>query len=225
MILNTEYFRYPTLSPTQLKEGCQLGWDTWDDTSCSGKHSYVDSFVEGKSATVTGFSPSLGSVKDLPVANVLFTCDTKFGTTLLLEHNNTIYLSEDMEDSLGNLIQSEENGVQVNLCSKKYYPDEESAQSVQFLDGTSIPMLSDGVLPYISVRRPSSDEIEYCLRYSLSSKDDWDLFLIDGSFCKVIGDDTEYFFQTFINLKRFRQVNHPSWVHTWESFFQPMKFL
>ena len=188
MALNTEHFRHPTLSPTQLKEGCRLGWDTWADTSCSGKHAYVDSFVEGKNVTATGFSPSLGSVKNLPVANVLYAYDTKFGTTLLLEHNNTIYLGEDMDDSLGNPIQSEECGVQVDTRSKKYYPDDKSAQSVRFSDGTTIPILYDGVLPYIPVRRPSPDEIEHSPRYMLSSKNDWDPFTIEGSFCKVIGE-------------------------------------
>jgi hypothetical protein len=182
-------FRHPILSTSELKQGCRLGWDTWADTSCSGKHAYVDSFVLGKNVTATGFSSSLGSVKNLPVANVLYAYDTKFGTTLLLEHNNTIYLGEDMDDSLGNPIQSEEYGVQVDVRSKKYYPDETSAQNVRFSDGTTIPILYDGVLPYIPVRRPSPDEIERCPRYTLSSKDDWDPFLIEGSFCKVIAEN------------------------------------
>ena len=87
--VNTDEFRHPTLSPDELKQGCSLRWDTWADTSCSGKHAYVDSFVMGKSVTVTGFSSMLGSMKNLPVANVLYAYDTKYGTTLLLEHNNT----------------------------------------------------------------------------------------------------------------------------------------
>ena len=87
--VNTDEFRHPTLSPDELKQGCSLRWDTWADTSCSGKHAYVDSFVMGKSVTVTGLSSMLGSMKNLPVANVLYAYDTKYGTTLLLEHNNT----------------------------------------------------------------------------------------------------------------------------------------
>ena len=78
---------------------------------------------------------------------MLYAYDTKFGTTLLLEHNNTIYLGEDMDDSLGNPIQSEEYGVQVDVHSKKDYPDKDSAQNVRFSDSTSILKLHDGVLP------------------------------------------------------------------------------
>ena len=91
----------------------------------------------------------------------------------------------------GNPIQSEECGVQVDTRSRKYYPNESSAQSVQFSDGTTIPILYDGVLPYIPVRRSSPDEIEHCPRYVLSSKDDWDPFMIEGSFCKVTGESGE----------------------------------
>lgn len=108
-------FRQPQLTPQELHNGCRLGWDTWADTSCSGKHAYVDEFIVRKSVTATGFTASLGSVQNLPMANVLYAYDTQQGTTILLEHNNTIYLGKEMNDSLANPIQAEEEGVRIDL--------------------------------------------------------------------------------------------------------------
>ena len=71
--------------------GTRLGIDSWADTSCSGKHAYVESFVEGRTVNATGFSASLGSMKNLPIANVVYAYDKADGQTLLLENKNTIY--------------------------------------------------------------------------------------------------------------------------------------
>ena len=57
-----------------------------------GKHAFVDEFVEGENVRATVFSSSLGSLKALPIPNVLYTYDTLDGTTILLERNNTIYM-------------------------------------------------------------------------------------------------------------------------------------
>ena len=34
-------FRHPILTDYELKNGCRLGFDTWADTSCAGKHAYI----------------------------------------------------------------------------------------------------------------------------------------------------------------------------------------
>ena len=49
-----------------------MGLDSWADTGFSGKHVYVDEFVEVKSANVTGFIPTLGYIDNLPIAHVLY---------------------------------------------------------------------------------------------------------------------------------------------------------
>ena len=61
---------HPVLTSAEHTSGCHLGIDTWADTMCSGKHAFVEEFVEGKSVTATGFTPSLGSLPSLPIANV-----------------------------------------------------------------------------------------------------------------------------------------------------------
>ena len=63
-------FRHPKLTNEQHSNGCKLGIDTWADTNCAGRHAFVEEFVIGKTVTATGFTSSLGSVPDLPVANV-----------------------------------------------------------------------------------------------------------------------------------------------------------
>ena len=71
--------------------------------------------MEGKIVNATGFTPSLGSMNGLPIAHVVYAHDALDGSVLLLECNNAIYLGENMEDSLINPIQCEENGVCVDV--------------------------------------------------------------------------------------------------------------
>ena len=90
--------------------------DNWDYTSCSGNNAYVEEFIEGK--TITEFSVSLVSMNNLPVVNVLYDSDKEKGTTIFLEHNNTIYMGKDMEYPVANPIQLENNVIRVDLCPK-----------------------------------------------------------------------------------------------------------
>ena len=178
-------FRHPVLNNSELKNGCKLGLDSYADTSCSGRHAFVEEFIEGKLVTATGFSSSLGSMKNLPMANVLYAYDKSDGRTIILEHNNTIYLGGDMDDSLANPIQSEEVGIRIDLRPKKYHTQATEAQTITLVSGEVIPIQYDGVLPFIPIRRPTSEEIEHCQRVQLTSKFDWDPFSTTGTFSKV----------------------------------------
>ena len=53
----------------------KLALDSYADTSCSSRHAFVEEFIEGKTVSVTGFFSSLGSVKNLLMANVLYAYD------------------------------------------------------------------------------------------------------------------------------------------------------
>ena len=59
---NTGTFSHLVLSDTQYVEGCKLVIDSWADTWYSGKHSFVEEFVEGKTVTATVFTSSRGSL-------------------------------------------------------------------------------------------------------------------------------------------------------------------
>ena len=82
---------------------------------CAGKHPHVEEFVLGKTVTAKGFSSSLGKLDNLPVANILYAYYHAKGSVILLEHNNVIYMGDNMVDSLSNPVQSEEAGVGVDL--------------------------------------------------------------------------------------------------------------
>ena len=77
-----EHFSHPTISEEEMKSGCILSLYTWTDISYSGKNYYEEEFNEGKMVTATGFSASFGSLKDLPVANFLYSFNKEDGNTI-----------------------------------------------------------------------------------------------------------------------------------------------
>ena len=58
-----------------MKSGCRLRLYYWAEIGCSVKHAYVDEFVEGKILNVNGFTSTLGSIDNLPIAYVLYSFD------------------------------------------------------------------------------------------------------------------------------------------------------
>ena len=62
-----------------MKSGCILGLDSWDDTGFSGKHTYIDEFVEVNIVNVTGFTYTLGSIYNLLIAHVWYEFDKEDG--------------------------------------------------------------------------------------------------------------------------------------------------
>jgi hypothetical protein len=170
---DTEAFVHPPLSYEESQFGTKLGLDTWADTGCSGKHAFVEEFIEGRTVTATGFTSSLGSMNVMPMANVLYAYDSDDGEVFILEHNNTIYLGDKLIDSLANPLQSELHGVRIDLRPQEFYPHDDRAQSIEFPDSTTIPIIFDGILPYIPVWRPTPDEVANCRRISLTSTDEW----------------------------------------------------
>jgi hypothetical protein len=61
-----------------------MGIDTWADTNCAGKHVYVEEFVVDKYVTGGCFSSLLGTIPDLPIANVLYAYDDDNGNPLVI---------------------------------------------------------------------------------------------------------------------------------------------
>ena len=105
--------------------------------------------MEDKPSTATGFTASLGSLKDIPIYNVFYAYDTTDGKTILLEYSNPIHLGDQMEDSLGNPIQSEDNGIILDTRPTIYYNDTDNCQTILSTVVTSNPIPYDCVLPYV----------------------------------------------------------------------------
>ena len=140
----SEYFRKSTLIKSEIENEYKLGIDSWVDTSCSEKYSDVDEFVKGKTVMDTRFYSYLVSRKYLTIANVLYEYDTLDRTTIILEHNNTIYMGDMMEYPLTNTLQSEDNGIHIEIGA---YPDDSGAQNVTLPYDTIIPIIYDHVIP------------------------------------------------------------------------------
>ena len=87
-----------------------------------------------------------------------------------------------MDDLLLNHIQYEEVGVRVDTCTKRYYPDDTLEQLVSLQDGTTMPVLYDGVLPYLPIVRPTNYEVHSFRKLDISSRDPWYPFLFNGVF-------------------------------------------
>ena len=81
---------------------------------------------------------------------------------VFLEHNNTTYMGDGMIDSLANPNKCEDNDVRVDLSPKVYDPNNNNTHQINFPDGTSISVEYNGVLPCISVRKPTKYEDENC---------------------------------------------------------------
>ena len=63
-------FAQPVLTQEEMRNGSRLGFDSYPDTCCAGRHARVESFIEGKSVTASGFANTMDSIKGLPIANV-----------------------------------------------------------------------------------------------------------------------------------------------------------
>ena len=83
--------------------------------------------MEGKTVTATGLYLYMDYLKELNITNVLYTYETLYGTNILLEHNNTIYMVYMIEDYLEKSLHSEDNGIHIDIHPNKYYPDESGA--------------------------------------------------------------------------------------------------
>ena len=102
---------------------------------------------------------------------MVYAYDNEDGSVLFLEHNNTIYLGDAMQDSQSNPIQSEANVIRIDLHPKLYYGEDGKTQTVTFPNDIVLPILYEGILPYIPVRRPIPFEVENSMRLELISRD------------------------------------------------------
>ena len=162
-----------------------MGLNYWDDTGCSGKHAHVDESVEVNSVNVTGFTYNLGSIDNLLISYVLYAFDKDDGTVVLLEHNNTIYMVDDMIDYLDDPIKCEDNDARINLCPKLYDSNNNNTQSITFPDKNPIPVEYNVVLPCTAFHIPAKYKVKTFEQIDLTSKFNWDTYGKRGSFSKV----------------------------------------
>ena len=75
----------------------------------------------------------MGSIYNLYIDRVFYGFDKEDRTVVLLEHNNTIYLGDNMINTLTNPIICDDDNVRFDLLPKLYYPNNNNAHSITFL--------------------------------------------------------------------------------------------
>ena len=100
----------------------------------------------GKFITAKGFTTALGSLDNLPIADVLYAYNEENSEIIILKAKKSIYLCDKMDELLIKPIQSEEVGVHVDTHTKRYYPDDTPAQLLPSPYGTKMTVFYDGVL-------------------------------------------------------------------------------
>ena len=121
---DSNLFCNPILSKAKHLNGSGLVIDTWVNTACAGKYSFVEKFVLGKFINAKRFTMALYSLENLPIANVLYSYDATKCETTILDVKTSILLCDKMEDLLIKSIQSEEVGARVDTRPTRYYTDD-----------------------------------------------------------------------------------------------------
>ncbi len=189
---NSESFKQARLNQNDMYNGCRMAFDSGADTCCAGRHAYVEEFVEGKTVTAHGFSSSLKTLPNLPIANVCYAYDAPTGETFMLEVNNAIYLGSEMEDSLLCPNQCRVNGVEIDTRPPEFVPGSNTAGKMRAptLD-YDFSIDHHGPIPYIRVRRPRPDELLSCERVQLTPHDEWDPYGPSCSIDRAVATMTE----------------------------------
>lgn len=206
----------PLLTDDELKEGCKLGIDSWADTSCAGKHAYIDAVVEGKTVTANAFSSELPTLKNLEIVHAKYAYDADDGRTYILCVNNSIHVGPSMENSLLCPNQCRDNGLLIDTRPKMYCPHDELAQCV--MDPVSqlkMPILHHGPMPYLPVRKPTNEELLTCDEIVFTGLDEWNPYefsLINATTSIVHGEymnlpEWDYDEDYYYDLMSFRQLS------------------
>ena len=169
------------LTSEEWRNGCCLGFDSYADTSCAGRHARVESYVEGNTVTANGFASEMGALKNLPITNALYAYNLPDGEVFILRANNSIYLGNSMEDSLLCPNQCRANGIEIDTRPKMYCDDDETAESIYCPEiHKRFPIRHHGPLPFLPIRRPTMEETLTCTYVDLTPNTDWDPYRNDS---------------------------------------------
>lgn len=140
------------LTDEEMTAGCRLGFDSYADACCVGRHARVESFIEGKTVTATGFSGTMPAIENLPLANVLYAYNYPHSEVFKLRVKNSIYLGDEMEDSLLCPNQCRERGIEIDT-RPRIYSNNENAQTVNCLEhNVRFEIRHHGPLPFLQYK-------------------------------------------------------------------------
>ena len=143
-----------------------------------GKHCIIIS-RSGKYVNVGTFSPSAGSLSQVPIVDALVAYDCpRTNQTYLLVVRNALYV-EDMEENLISLFILREAGLVVNECAKQHRPYGEATDDDHTIQckevSLKIPMKIRSTFSYFDTRKPHGDDIENCIPVVITPEcEEWD---------------------------------------------------
>ena len=135
----------------------------------SDVHDYVD---------VAPFSESYQPIKNIPIATAATAYDNPdTGETTLILFGQSLFFGDKMASTLICPNQIRENGNVVDDCPRQYNKDSKHGLTLRDHESKAekfIPFEMDGVISYLSTRKPSKHEIETCPRFWATSEAKWD---------------------------------------------------
>ena len=181
------------LTMQQKKEGCRLGIDTHADSSCAGQQVRILEFIDGKRYNVTPFHDSYKPQENIGLINGIVSVDKDDGNGYILELNNFLDFTKDMEHSILVPMQARVNGSVINDVPRNLCPNNSSTQSIILPNGKDeIPIEFHGPIPYVRVRYPTDEDMENYQWIELTSKEEWKPYhLGNESISSVLSNNLE----------------------------------
>jgi hypothetical protein len=153
--------------------------DSHADTCCFGIGATVLSIDTNTVAEVTGFSESLGKVKQVPIASVAvaYDCPESFETFILIFHQ--VLLIKEMKSHLICPNQLRMGGITVNDCPVQFIPIKDRTKDSHSIlcEELRIKLKLRGVIRYFDTRIPTRDELNDTRKYphiEMTSSHPWE---------------------------------------------------
>jgi len=147
---------------------CRAELDSHADT-CSLNHTaYIIKYL-GKVAEVSGFTPSLNTLQDIPIVKAALAYDEpESGETVILIFNQALYFSNKLPNILLNPDQMRSQGLTVDDCPKHLSRGKSTHSIIIEDENVIIPLCLYNIMSYFNVRIPSAEEIDQCLNIQMT---------------------------------------------------------
>jgi hypothetical protein len=146
---------------------CKL--DSHADTSVAGRN-FVMIESTNRSVNVSGYSPELDVIKNIPIATAATVYVNTRGANYLLILHECLFFGHRMQHSFLCPNQLRVNNVIVNDTPRQF--DKDSTHSI-IIDDVTIPLDMRGVVSYFETRAPRQDDNDNLPQLHLTAASDW----------------------------------------------------
>jgi hypothetical protein len=159
----------------QASQDSTLELDSHADTSCAGRACQILEYTN-KTCSVKSFSEQHLQLEDIPIVKAATAYDASNGVVYILIINQALFLGEHMEHLLLCPNQARSSGVVINDVPKHLAPTmKDTMHAIVFLeDNVTLPLELQGVISKLTIRLPTTEEIESCHWLTLTHEAEWD---------------------------------------------------